>query len=234
MPGSVLARFEGSPADQELFRQGYYHVEGQASQLAALCVEAKPGETVLDLCAAPGGKTLLLAEEMQNTGTLYSCDAAENRVQLIRTAVERMGFTNVKTLCNDATQTNPALPQADRILADVPCSGLGILAKKPDLRYKKLDPARQAELLATQAAILDTAARLLKAGGRMVYSTCTIEPEENQLQIRAFLQRHPEFCVAEPAVAFPAGMTVTEYGALSVPTRTGMDGFFLCALQKTR
>ena len=234
VPGSVLARFEGSPADQELFRQGYYHVEGQASQLAALCVEAKPGETVLDLCAAPGGKTLLLAEEMQNTGTLYSCDAAENRVQLIRTAVERMGFTNVKTLCNDATQTNPTLPQADRILADVPCSGLGILAKKPDLRYKKLDPARQAELLATQAAILDTAARLLKAGGRMVYSTCTIEPEENQLQIRAFLQRHPEFCVAEPAVAFPAGMTVTEYGALSVPTRTGMDGFFLCALQKTR
>ena len=234
VPGSVLARFEGSPADQELFRQGYYHVEGQASQLAALCVEAKPGETVLDLCAAPGGKTLLLAEEMQNTGTLYSCDAAENRVQLIRTAVERMGFTNVKTLCNDATQTNPALPQADRILADVPCSGLGILAKKPDLRYKKLDMARQAELLATQAAILDTAARLLKAGGRMVYSTCTIEPEENQLQIRAFLQRHPEFCVAEPAVAFPAGMTVTEYGALSVPTRTGMDGFFLCALQKTR
>ena len=88
--------------------------------------------------------------------------------------------------------------------------------------------------MATQAAILDTAARLLKAGGRMVYSTCTIEPEENQLQIRAFLQRHPEFCVAEPAVAFPAGMTVTEYGALSVPTRTGMDGFFLCALQKTR
>lgn len=79
--------------------------------------------------------------------------------------------------------------------------------------------------MATQAAILDTAARLLKAGGRMVYSTCTIEPEENQLQIRAFLQRHPEFCMAEPAVAFPAGMTVTEYGALSVPTRTGMDGF---------
>ncbi len=96
VPGSVLARFEGSPADQELFRQGYYHVEGQASQLAALCVDAQPGETVIDLCAAPGGKTLLLAEEMQNTGTLYSCDAAENRVGLIRTAVQRMGLTNVE------------------------------------------------------------------------------------------------------------------------------------------
>ena len=232
VPGSVLARFEGSPAENELFRAGYYHVEGQASQLAALCVEAKPGETVIDLCAAPGGKTILLAEQMQGRGTLYSCDAAQNRVGLIRTAVDRMGFAQVHTLCNDATKPNPALPVADRILADVPCSGLGILAKKPDLRYKKLEPARQAELLATQASILDTAAALLKAGGRLVYSTCTIEPAENQQQIAAFLQRHPEFCVVEPAVALPAGMTVSRYGCLSVPTRTGMDGFFLCAMQK--
>ena len=232
VPGSVLARFEGSPAENELFRQGYFHVEGQASQLAALCVEAKPGETVIDLCAAPGGKTILLAEQMQNTGTLYSCDAAENRVRLIRTAVDRMGFTGVHTLCNDATKPNSALPMADRILTDVPCSGLGILAKKPDLRYKKLEAARQAELLATQAAILDTAAALLKAGGRLVYSTCTIDPAENQQQIAAFLQRHPEFAVCAPDVPLPAGMTAGEYGCLSVPTRTGMDGFFLCVLQK--
>ena len=230
----VVHQPDFKPGRHPYHHAGVFYSQEPSASSAAPLLGVRPGMRVLDLCAAPGGKTLLLAEEMQNTGTLYSCDAAENRVQLIRTAVERMGFTNVKTLCNDATQTNPALPQADRILADVPCSGLGILAKKPDLRYKKLDPARQAELLATQAAILDTAARLLKAGGRLVYSTCTIEPEENQLQIRAFLQRHPEFCVAEPAVAFPAGMTVTEYGALSVPTRTGMDGFFLCALQKTR
>ena len=221
VPGSVLARFAGSPADNELFRQGYYHVEGQASQLAALCVGA-----------APGGKTVLLAEQMQGTGELYSCDAAENRVGLIRTAVDRMGFTGVHTLCNDATKPNPALPMADRILTDVPCSGLGILAKKPDLRYKKLEADRQAELLATQAAILDTAAALLKAGGRLVYSTCTIDPAENQQQIAAFLQRHPEFAVCAPEVPLPAGMTAGEHGCLSVPTRTGMDGFFLCVLQK--
>ena len=232
VPGSVLARFEGSPAEHPLFRQGYFHVEGQASQLAALCVEAKPGETVVDLCAAPGGKTLLLAEEMQGTGRLVSCDAAENRVRLIRAAVERMGFANVEPLCNDATVFNPALPAADRILVDAPCSGLGILAKKPDLRYKKLEPARKAELLATQSAILDTAARLLKPGGRLVYSTCTIDPAENQEQVAAFLARHPEFAVLTPGPAFPAGMTVGEHGALSVPTRTGMDGFFLCAMQK--
>lgn len=232
VPGSVLARFEGSPAEQELFRKGYYHVEGQTSQLAALCMEVQPGETVLDLCAAPGGKTILLAEQMENTGTLYSCDAAENRVQLIRKAVERMGLTNVKTLCNDATKPNAALPQADRILTDVPCSGLGILAKKPDLRYKKLEPQRQAELLATQSAILDTAAQMLKPGGRLVYSTCTIDPAENQEQVAAFLARHPEFAVVTPKVELPQGLTVTEYGMLSVPSRTGMDGFFLCAMQK--
>ena len=232
VPGSVLAKFEGSPAEHPLFKEGCFHVEGQASQLAALCVGAAPGETVLDLCAAPGGKTILLAEQMQGTGELYSCDAAENRVGLIRTAVDRMGFTGVHTLCNDATKPNPALPMADRILTDVPCSGLGILAKKPDLRYKKLEAARQAELLATQAAILDTAAALLKAGGRLVYSTCTIDPAENQQQIAAFLQRHPEFAVCAPEVPLPAGMTAGEHGCLSVPTRTGMDGFFLCVLQK--
>ena len=209
----------------------FYSQEPSASSAAPL-LGVQPGMRVLDMCAAPGGKTILLAEQMHSTGRLYSCDAAENRVGLIRTAVQRMGLTNVEALCNDATKVNPALPQADRILADVPCSGLGILAKKPDLRYKKLEPAREAELLATQSAILDTAAQLLKAGGRLVYSTCTIDPAENQQQIAAFLARHPEFTVVEPAAALPAGMTAGEHGALSVPTRTGMDGFFLCAMQK--
>ena len=211
---------------------GAYYLQEPSAMAPARLLDAQPGERVLDLCAAPGGKTILLAEQMHSTGRLYSCDAAENRVGLIRTAVQRMGLTNVEALCNDATKGNPALPQADRILADVPCSGLGILAKKPDLRYKKLEPAREAELLATQSAILDTAAQLLKAGGRLVYSTCTIDPAENQQQIAAFLARHPEFTVVEPAAALPAGMTAGEHGALSVPTRTGMDGFFLCAMQK--
>ena len=231
--GSVLARFEGSPADKELFRQGYYHVEGQASQLAALCVEAAPGQTVLDLCAAPGGKTLLLAEQMQDTGRLVSCDVTENRVGLIRTAVQRMGFACVETRCNDAARPAPDLPMADCILTDVPCSGLGILAKKSDIRYKALDEARYAQLLATQASILDAAAGLLKPGGRLVYSTCTIHPAENQQQIQAFLQRHPEFTLASPSPAMPQGMRCTPYGMLSIPTETGMDGFFICAMQKS-
>lgn len=232
MPGSLLVRFEGSPAEGELFRQGFYHVEGQASQLAALCVGAQPGDTVIDFCAAPGGKTLTLAQQMQDRGRLYSCDVTENRVRLIRAAVARMGLACVEVLCNDASKPNPILTGADRILVDAPCSGLGILAKKPDIRYKKLDEAAMAELTGLQAQILENAAASLKPGGRLVYSTCTINPAENERQIERFLAAHPEFAVRLPAGVFPAGMTVGPFGALSVPSRTGMDGFFISVMQK--
>ena len=225
---------EFKPGRHPYHHAGVFYSQEPSASSAAPLLGVQPGMRVLDLCAAPGGKTLLLAEEMQGTGRLVSCDAAENRVRLIRTAVERMGFANVETLCNDATRQNPSLPQADRILVDAPCSGLGILAKKPDIRYKTLDKARHDELLATQSAILDTAASLLKAGGRLVYSTCTIDPAENEEQVAASLARHPEFSVVTSEVPFPAGMTVGEHGALSVPTRTGMDGFFLCAMQKAQ
>ena len=169
---------------------------------------------------------------MQGTGELYSCDAAENRVGLIRTAVDRMGFSGVHTLCNDATKPNPALPMADRILTDVPCSGLGILAKKPDLRYKKAGsyPAGRAACHAGgNSGYCCGAAQGGRAAGLF---TCTIYPAENQQQIAAFLQRHPEFAVCAPEMPLPAGMTAGEHGCLSVPTRTGIDGFFLCVLQK--
>jgi 16S rRNA (cytosine967-C5)-methyltransferase len=136
VPGSLLVQFEGSPAENEAFQSGLYHVEGQTSQLAALCVGAQPGDTVLDLCAAPGGKSVTLAQQMHNEGTLYSCDVSENRVRLIRAAVERMGCTCVRVCCNDAAVPNAELSGADRILADVPCSGLGILAKKPLCRRR--------------------------------------------------------------------------------------------------
>lgn len=231
-PGSLLVQFEGSPAENEAFRSGLYHVEGQTSQLAALCVDAQPGDTVIDFCAAPGGKSVTLAQQMHNEGTLYSCDVSDNRVRLIRTAVERMGCTCVQVRRNDAAVPSAELSGADRILADVPCSGLGILAKKPDLRYKRLNEADLNALTALQAKILDNAAVSLKPGGRLVYSTCTINPAENERQIGAFLQRHPEFRVQTPERVFPQGMTIGPFGALSVPTRTGMDGFFISVMQK--
>ena len=170
---------------------------------------------------------------MQGTGRLISCDVTENRVQLIAKAVERMGFTAcVETLCNDASRPNPSCRRQNASWWTHPAAGWESWPKKPDIRYKSLPKARHDELLATQSSILDTAAALLKAGGRLVYSTCTIDPAENEEQVAAFLNRHPEFRVVTPEVPFPQGMTVGEHGALSVPTRTGMDGFFLCAMQK--
>ncbi len=232
VPGSLLVQFAGSPAQGELFQKGYYHVEGQASQLAALCVDAQPGDTVVDFCAAPGGKSLTIAQQMHDTGRLYSCDVAENRVRLIRTAVQRMGLACVVALCNDAAAPNPRLAGANRVLVDAPCSGLGILAKKPDIRYKKLDVQAMRELTELQAKILANAAASLKPGGRLVYSTCTLNPEENERQVERFLAGNPAFSVHMPDGLFPAGMAVGPCGALSVPCRTGMDGFFISVMHK--
>ena len=216
----------------EEIKTGSLYVADPSTRYSIDLLTPQPGEEILDACAAPGGKSLLLIEEMQDEGRLVSCDVSENRVQLIRKAVERMGFAHVEPRVSDGTRPDADLPMADAILVDAPCSGLGILAKKPDIRYKTLEKARHDELLATQSAILDTAAAHLKEGGRLVYSTCTIDPAENEEQVRAFVGRHPEFRVVTPDVRFPAGMTVGDWGALSVPTRTGMDGFFLCAMQK--
>lgn len=233
-PGCVLVRLPGSPADSQSFQKGFYHVEGQTSQLAALAVGAKPGETVVDLCAAPGGKTLTIAQQMGDKGTLYSCDVTPNRTSLIEKAAARMGMNCIKVLCNDASRFNEKLAGADRVLADVPCSGLGILAKKPDIRYKDLTTLP--ELTALQGRILENAARTLKPGGRLVYSTCTVDPDENENQIKAFLQAHPEFSLAAPLpdTYRPDGMIDTGYGWLSLPSRTGLDGFFIAALEKAQ
>ncbi len=251
LPNCLQVAFAGSPADCPAFAQGLFHVEGETSQIAALALGAKLGDTVIDFCAAPGGKSLAIAQEMQDKGKLYSCDVSANRVSLIEKAIQRSGLhcavavqnnaatQNPMAAQNNATPSNPIgaaeerAPQgsarADKILADVPCSGLGILAKKPDIRYKDL--AGMAELLALQAQILENAAACLKVGGRLVYSTCTINPAENETQIKAFLAKHTEFTIAEIA-HLPNGMQRGEYGALSLPHQTNLDGFFICAMEK--
>ena len=227
VPGSVLARFEGSPAESGLFRDGYFHVEGQASQLAALCVEAKPGDTVLDLCAAPGGKSLLLIEEMQDEGRLVSCDVSENRVQLIRKAVERMGFAHVEPRVSDGTKADADLPMADAILVDAPCSGLGILAKKPDIRYKDL--AGTEALLRLQLEILNCQARYVKPGGALLYSTCTILRRENRQVVQVFLEHHPDFFLIP--LELPGGIPEESVGMVTLlPGKFDTDGFFICKM----
>ncbi len=229
IPGCLLVRFAGSPADVPAFREGLFHVQGRTSQLAALALQAKPGDRVLDLCAAPGGKSLTIAQQMEDTGSLTSCDVSGNRVSLLEKTLQRGGLECARAVQNNAAVFNPDFVGMDRILTDVPCSGLGILQKKPDIRYKDLSGLN--ELYALQKEILEQAAAYLRVGGRLVYSTCTLNPEENERQIEAFLQRHPEFSVC-PVPYLPQTMPYGPFGGVSMPNRTGMDGFFICAMEK--
>lgn len=228
IPNCLEVTFKGSPAATKAFKSGMFHVQGVPSQLAALAVSPQPGQKVLDLCAAPGGKSAVLAQCMENTGRLYSCDLAANRLSLIEKQFARLGITNGTVLQRDGARHDPALENADRILCDVPCSGLGIIAKKPDIRYKKVDDLR--ELEAIQRAILENAASYLKPGGRLVYSTCTILPGENQNIIRDFLVQHKDFKLAEGPMQ--ANAIDTGYGSLFLPGTDSPDGFFAAVMER--
>lgn len=229
LPGAVEAEFSGSPAATKAFREGLYHVQGLASQTAALCMEAQPGETLLDMCAAPGGKTLLLAQQMQDRGRLFSFDAAQNRLSLIEEAVRRCGLSCVTVRQGDASAFDPALAGADRVLCDVPCSGLGIIAKKPDIRYKSMEGGE--ELRALQLKILANAARYVKEGGRLVYSTCTVDERENSRVVRAFLKSAPDFRLLPPPVVLEGALTEDGMQTM-LPGFAGSDGFFVAVLQR--
>ena len=198
-------------------------MQGLASQFAALCVDAQPGQQVLDLCAAPGGKSLTLAEAMQDKGQLVSGEFVPARVPLLQQAFDRCGITCAVAVENDATQHNSDWPTFDRVLCDVPCSGLGVIAKKPDIRYKDLDGIEN--LLAAQQKILQNGADSLAENGRLVYSTCTVNDKENQAQVEKFLSANPDFHVVLPKTALP-GADITPLGTLFLPHRTGTDGFF--------
>ena len=229
LPCSIAAELKGSPADTQAFQKGLFHVQGLASQLAALSLGAKPGQAVLDLCAAPGGKTLLLAQQMENKGTLISCDLAQNRLPLIQKSLERCGVTCAKVMHNDASVYQAELGTFDCVLADAPCSGLGIIAKKPDIRYKDMKNCR--ELHQLQLEILTTAARYVKKGGRLVYSTCTIDQRENQQVVTAFLQKHGEFKLV-PAFTVPEGAVKENEMLTMLPGYCGSDGFFIATMER--
>lgn len=228
-PHSLLVRFRGSPAETKPFRSGCYHVQGLASQLAAMSLDASPGDRVWDACAAPGGKSLTLAQQMQNRGELLSGESVAARVRLIDQAFARCGITCGKAVCADAAVPNQRV--FDKILCDVPCSGLGVIAKKPDIRYKSLEG--MPELLRTQQAILQNAARSLAPGGRLVYSTCTVNRQENEQQIETFLSHNPDFHTVPSKITIQGGRD-TPFGTLLLPQNTATDGFFVCILEKSR
>ncbi len=200
--------------ESDAYKQGLFSVQDIASIMTSDILGAKPGDNVLDLCAAPGGKTLATAELMQNHGKIIAIDIYEHKLSLIRAQAMRCGIDIIRTKCHDSTiGIFEFIESADYVLADVPCSGLGVMARKPEIKYRK-DPDLD-ELTDRQAKILARAADYVKKGGSLVYSTCTINRDENENQIERFLQENRDFAVEKQIQLLPTD---------------GTDGFFICKM----
>ena len=213
----------------ESFKNGLFHVEDLSSQLCVEALELFPEATAIDVCAAPGGKTFTAAQYMKNKGTLYSCDIYSQRTDLIKEGAERLGLDCVKPFVNDATVFNEELPQMDRVLCDVPCSGLGIIGKKPEIKYKKLDDTKS--LLPIQKQILETSSKYVKNGGRLIYSTCSVNPNENRKICEAFLREHLDFYSVKVLPHIERAVDEGDYLTL-FPHKNNCDGFFIAAFHR--
>ena len=219
----------GGVEQSAAFREGLFWVQDAAAKLAVLALDARPGERVLDCCAAPGGKSFAAAAAMGNVGSVTSCDLHAHKTKLIESGAARLGLSIICALQKDASVPDPGWTGAfDRIIADVPCSGLGVIRKKPDIRYKDLAPL--AGLPAVQRRILEAQAVHLKPGGVLVYSTCTVLKRENEAVVEAFLAEHPEFSL-EP-FTLPGVGTVPTGRKTLLPCVEGTDGFFIAKLVK--
>lgn len=219
----------GSVEKLSSFADGKFHVQDAASQFCVAALAPQPDETVIDLCAAPGGKSFTIAQYMKNTGKIIACDIHNHRLDLIRDAAMRLGISNITCICNDATQYFAEIPVADRVLCDVPCSGLGIIRRKPEIRNKPLDDLKS--LPPVQLKILENASRYVKSGGRLVYSTCALNPKENENVCKKFLESHPEFSVIMPEF-LPQDTFIRDGLVTLMPHINNTDGFFIAVFEK--
>ncbi len=212
------------------FQKGLMYVQDAAARLSVLCAELLPGMRVLDCCAAPGGKSFSAAMAMQAEGRILSCDIHPHKTELIKKGCARLGISCMDVCLMDASREEPGwLGQMDAVIADVPCSGYGIIRKKPDIRYK--DPKTMLELPALQLQILTNQANYVKPGGVLMYSTCTLVREENEGVVEAFLKTHPNYTL-EP-LPLPEVFPKNTSGMLTlVPGEYDTDGFFICRLRR--
>ena len=204
--------------DTELYKMGMFTPQDESSMLVAEKLDPKHGETIMDVCAAPGGKTTAIAERMNNTGRIIASDIYRRKLDLIDREAKRLGITNIETRSWDATRVDSSMLQkADRVLVDAPCSGLGVARRKPEIKYKEL--TQDMELLPRkQLAILSASSVYVKPGGTLVYSTCTINPEENEKVTDAFLKKNNSFKMVERIQL--------------LPNVDGTDGFYICVMKK--
>ena len=218
------------------YQAGHFSIQGEGSMIAAQAVNAMRGMQILDCCAAPGGKTAYLAETMQGTGRVYAWDVYGHRVRLIQAQMRRLRLDNVRPAERDASVLREDLLSAmDAVLLDAPCSGLGVMDNKPDIKYRASAQSLQ-ELTELQAKLLDTCCRYVKKNGTLVYSTCSILPEENVEQVRRFLKEHPEFQISPLPDTVDAAFRQyeTAEGLQLLPHRDGVEGFFIARMIRVK
>ena len=208
------------------FLEGCFSIMSPSSMMVCLAMDAKRGQQILDCCAAPGGKTCYIAEMMAGTGRVQAWDIHDHRVALIEAQARRLGLENIRPMIRDAAKRREDLYMSmDGVLLDAPCSGLGVLAEKPDIKLRVSEESLR--------ELTDTVCEYVKPGGTLVYSTCSILPEEDEQQIDAFLERHPEFEVQELPDTIPEKYRQYRKNGLQLLTyRDGVEGFYLCRMKR--
>jgi 16S rRNA (cytosine967-C5)-methyltransferase len=230
VPGAFIVE-QGAAAVAQAANQGRIYVQDEASQLVSLLLDAQPGDRVLDLCAAPGSKSSHIAALTRDEGWIVGCDAHTHRLALLVDTCKRLGVHSIDTVALNATRVLPFAedaPKFDRVLIDVPCSGTGTLRRNPEIKWR-LEPDDIARLAGVQLNLLRAGAVMAKPGGRLVYSTCSLEREENEEVISRFLELDTQFSVIEPNAV---EMITPEGFVRTFPHRHGMDGFFAAVLEK--
>lgn len=225
---------------EEGFRKGWFELQDEASQIASILSGAKPGEQVLDLCAGGGGKSLALAAQMQNKGQIYAYDAHKTRLAPLYERMTRAGVRNIQTIDPQTGSLDQCEGAMDRVFVDAPCSGTGVWRRRPDTKWRVTENALNGRVK-EQADVLESAVRFVKIGGKLIYATCSLVPAENQLQVRAFLEKHPEFSLLDLSEAWEQHFghcpernpVVSDGGMLTLsPYHTQTDGFFVAMLER--
>lgn len=229
-PAALVVR-HGNPLATDLAGKGLFLVQDQASQLVAELVAARPGQRVLDTCAAPGGKTVVLAAGMSDRGLIVAADLRPARVALLARTLAACGCSSARVVRMDARLALPLRPVFDQVLVDAPCSGLGTIRRDPDIRWR-CSAGDLPELSATQAALLGSAAGVVAPGGRLIYATCSSEPEENELVVERFLAGGAPFARERPAPGTLAPLLDDDGQLRTLPHRDGLDAFFAAPLRR--
>lgn len=220
--------------DNALFKDGLITVQDESAMLVAPLLDLKEGDKVLDLCAAPGGKTTHIAELLGNTGEVLAFDLHENKLSLIEENAKRLGLNNIVCKAMDATKLNSDyISYGDKVLIDVPCSGLGIIRKKPEIKWNKTRQQLK-DLVPIQREIMENAWQYLKPGGTLVYSTCTLNKEENEENLQWFLSKHKDAAVEKVYIGNNSNFIYNADGSLTILPNDSMDGFFMGKIKKIK